>query len=268
MIKRYHEAPLQIFEEVQKRTDGDYALVHLFESDPEYLEVFKKAVAAGRDVILDNSIYELGTAFDSERYAAWIDELRPTWYIVPDCWKDSAETIDMFFNFRDKYPNLPGKIIGVAQGNTPDDVVDTYKAIEPYCDMVAFSLDFSSWCRAGLWISEVPQCLAMSLGRFDILRTLYEHDVINTEKPHHLLGCGVPQEVLFYKNSKHDFSWIRSIDTCNPVLLGMHRQRYHPEFGVFNKPSDKMCDMMHYRLVFGQRMSAYNNIETMKRWCE
>ena len=268
MIKRYHEAPLQIFEEVQKRTDGDYALVHLFESDPEYLEVFKKVVAAGRDVILDNSIYELGTAFDSEKYAAWIDELKPTWYIVPDCWKDSDKTIDMFFNFRDKYPNLPGKIIGVAQGNTPDDVVNTYKAIEPYCDMVAFSLDFSSWHLESSHASEVPHCLAMSLGRFDILRTLDDCGVINYEKPHHLLGCGVPQEVLLYKRSDHEFSWIRSIDTCNPVLMGIHRQCYHPELGVFHKPSDKMCDMMHDHLWFSQRMVAYKNIETMKRWCE
>ena len=61
MIKRYHEAPKCIFNKVQEHTDGDYALVHLFESDPEYLEMFKKALADGRDVILDNSTFELAS---------------------------------------------------------------------------------------------------------------------------------------------------------------------------------------------------------------
>ena len=63
MIKRYHEAPKCIFEDVQNYTQGDYALVHLFETDPEYLAMFQEALFNGRDVILDNSIFELGTSF-------------------------------------------------------------------------------------------------------------------------------------------------------------------------------------------------------------
>jgi hypothetical protein len=38
MIKIAHESPKSIFKEVQKVTDYDYALVHLFEEDPEYLK--------------------------------------------------------------------------------------------------------------------------------------------------------------------------------------------------------------------------------------
>ena len=45
MIKRFHEAPKSIFNRMQYYTDGDYALVHLFETDEEYLNMFKKAVA-------------------------------------------------------------------------------------------------------------------------------------------------------------------------------------------------------------------------------
>ena len=99
MIKRYHEAPKCIFNKVQQYTDGDYALVHLFETDPEYLDMFKKALADGRDVILDNSIFELGTSFNHDRFAYWINELKPTWYIVPDVWKNGPATTKMFFEF-------------------------------------------------------------------------------------------------------------------------------------------------------------------------
>ena len=41
MIKIAHESPKSIFEDVQKQTDYDYALVHLFEEDEEYLTIQK-----------------------------------------------------------------------------------------------------------------------------------------------------------------------------------------------------------------------------------
>ena len=67
MIKIAHEAPLSIMNKVQSMTDYDYALVHLFE-DPDiggdYFEFFIDAlVNKGREVILDNSVFELGLDF-------------------------------------------------------------------------------------------------------------------------------------------------------------------------------------------------------------
>ena len=55
MIKIAHESPKSIFNQVQNVTDYDYALVHLFEEDPEYLQQFKEAKEKGREIILDNS---------------------------------------------------------------------------------------------------------------------------------------------------------------------------------------------------------------------
>ena len=69
MIKIYHEAPKSIFDEIQKVTDGDYCLVHLLEKDKQYLNLFKEAVGKGREVILDNSIFELEEAFDADKFA-------------------------------------------------------------------------------------------------------------------------------------------------------------------------------------------------------
>lgn len=242
MIKRYHEAPKCIFNKVQQYTDGDYALVHLFESDSEYLEMFKKALADGRDVILDNSIFELGTSFNHDRFVYWINELKPTWYIVPDVWKDGVATTHMFFEFLDKYPRgtLPGKIIGVAQGHTLTEVAQCYRAIEPYCDMIAFNFDFSSYAHVPQ--VGIPKRLLMSIGRVQMLRDLCNHDVINWDKPHHLLGCGVPQELCWYP--KH-WEWVRSMDTCHPVMEAMIGRRYDTELpGQLEKCPTKMCDMM------------------------
>ena len=59
-----HESPISILEESKQYNDYDYALVHLFETQPEYLNFFKRSLAAGREVLLDNSIFELGKAFE------------------------------------------------------------------------------------------------------------------------------------------------------------------------------------------------------------
>ena len=47
MIKIAHEAPLDIFDEVQRFTDYDYALVHLLEENPRYRDTFERAIKKG-----------------------------------------------------------------------------------------------------------------------------------------------------------------------------------------------------------------------------
>ena len=262
MIKRYHEAPKSIFSKVQQYTQGDYALVHLFETDPEYFNMFKVAVADGRDVILDNSIFELGESFEHSAYVKWIEALQPTWYIVPDVWKNGAATANMFFEFVMRYPALPGKRIGVAQGYTFEEVAECYEEIEPCCDMVAFNLDFSSYAVT----SEhgVPYCLRMSIGRHKMLTDLYNAGIINTEKPHHLLGCGVPQEIIWYPKS---YKWIRSIDTCNPVMSGMVGKTYDRALpGMLSKPRAKMCDHMDDAISYEQWSAIEYNLLEMYRF--
>ena len=94
MIKIAHEAPLDIFEEVQRFTDYDYALVHLLEENPRYRDAFERAIKKkGREVILDNSIFELEEAFEADKFAYWVDRIRPEWYIVPDALENSLLTM-------------------------------------------------------------------------------------------------------------------------------------------------------------------------------
>ena len=122
-MKIAHEAPLSIFDQVQELTDYDYALVHLFEENDDYYNKFVEARDKGREIILDNSIFELGTAWDSDRFAYWVEKLKPDWYIVPDVLDNKDATIDSFDAFVEKYPDLPGKRIAVAQGTTYEELL-------------------------------------------------------------------------------------------------------------------------------------------------
>ena len=52
MIKIAHEAPIDLFDEVQRLTDYDYALVHLLEENSRYRDTFEHAVKKGRETYL------------------------------------------------------------------------------------------------------------------------------------------------------------------------------------------------------------------------
>lgn len=82
-IRIAHETPLCLMPMVQNFTDYDYALVHLFEDKDEhfskkYYQFFEEALKNGREVILDNSLFELEQAFDLERFFEWVYKLQPT----------------------------------------------------------------------------------------------------------------------------------------------------------------------------------------------
>ena len=129
-MKISHESPLCLLDRSRSYNDYDYALVHLFETEPTYLQFFKDSLAQGRTVLLDNSIFELGTAFNPGEYAYWIEELKPTEYIIPDVLESTLGTMDHALDWKEKYSDLPGKTIGVVQGKSYADLVQCYDYLD------------------------------------------------------------------------------------------------------------------------------------------
>jgi nitrate reductase NapAB chaperone NapD len=242
-IKIAHEAPKSIFEDVQKVTDYDYCLVHLLEEDEEYLNQFKEAIKKGREVILDNSIFELEEAFDADRFAYWINELRPTWYIVPDALEDAKNTMSQMASWNMKYAdNVYGKKIGVVQGKTYDQIVGCYEYMDKLADvdMIAISFDYSYYTKS---VPHPNKYVSWMLGRVKLLGDLLRDGIINENKSHHLLGCGLPQEFSFYSQ----YPWIYSLDTSNPVVHGIKGIGYGTD-GLWSKESQKLFELINYEV--------------------
>ena len=244
MIKIAHEAPLDIFEEVQRLTDYDYALVHLLEQNGRYRDAFERAVKQGREVILDNSIFELGEAFEAERFAIWIQRLKPTWYIIPDSLENCERTCTKASLWRIDHRNVPGKSIGVVQGKTYEEIVQCYDFMnkDMNVDMIAISFDYSYYQVS---VPHPNKYVSWMLGRVKLLGDLLRDGVINEDKPHHLLGCGLPQEFSFYKHA--DYKWIYSLDTSNPIVHGIKGIKYNDE-GLWSKESQKLHELIDYPL--------------------
>lgn len=239
-IKLYHEAPKSIFTTVQKHTDGDYALVHLLEEDPEYLALFKQAKEDGREIILDNSIFELEEAFNAEKFAKWVVELRPDWYIIPDALEDVKKTCNQAHDWVKKYVDLPGKSIGVIQGKDYHELKTCYEYMDKYVDvdMIAISFDYSYYTHS---FPHPNKYVSWMLGRVKLLGDLVRDSVINTSKPHHLLGCSLPVEGKFYGQ----YNWIYSMDTSNPVVHALKNIQYEKNFGLYSKESQKLFELIN-----------------------
>lgn len=242
MIKIAHESPKSIFNEVQKYTDYDYALVHLLEEDDEYFTQFESAIRQGREVILDNSIFELEEAFDAIKFDKWVNKMKPTWYIVPDALEDADKTCKQMEDWNNKGLGYEGSgKIGVVQGKTYDEIVDCYNYMNKIADvdMIAISFDYSYYTAS---VPHPNKYVSWMLGRVKLLGDLRRDGVINALKPHHLLGCGLPQEFAFYKNS--DYDWIYSLDTSNPVVHGIKGISYGTD-GLWNKERQKLHELIN-----------------------
>lgn len=261
MIKIAHEAPLCIMPEVREQTDYCYALVHLFESNEDYYNYFQESKKLNRHIILDNSIFELGESYDSEKFASWVEKLEPTEYIVPDVLEDSSKTIDSFINFCKNYTSLPGKKIGVVQGKTYTELYDCYKFMSENADKIAISFDYSYYLLTARGINKYHQYCE---GRFKFINDLLNENIINTNKPHHLLGCSLPIEFGYYSSYPKTYKFIETLDTSNPVINGMHNIKYD-NLGVKDKLDVRMVDVFNIKNIkpAGKKLIKHN-IEKFK----
>ena len=254
-----HECPLELLKKSREFNDYDYALVHLFETQPIYYNFFVESLKRGRKVLLDNSIFELGTAYNEEEFVKWIEKLKPTEYIIPDVLEDTDKTIANVINWTNKYNTLPGIKIGVIQGRTKEETIKCYQEIEPLVDKIAISFDYSFHIKTSV-LNKPTQYL---LGRINLLDEIIERGAINFDKPHHLLGCSLPQEFKHYALNKDKYSFIESIDTSNPIVHGMLGIQYSEE-GLTNKRSIKLVDLLEAELTEQQRIIIDINVKQFK----
>jgi len=263
-----HESPISILERSKTYNDYDYALVHLFETQPEYYNFFKCSLAAGREVLLDNSIFELGESFDPKKYIKYITELNPTFYIVPDVLEDARGTISSWGKFFLNYGiDLRGcTAIGVVQGNTYQELVDCYKFMSDHADYIAISFDYK-WYET-VTTSNRKGRLGMldrwSAGRNHLITRLVDDGVWNNRKPHHLLGAALAREFASYAPIASELN-IRSLDTSNPVVAGLLGHRYMANQGLNHKPSQMLADMIAAKVDEDQMEDVLFNTSEFKK---
>ena len=238
MVKVSHETPLCLLDDSLHFNDYDYALPHLFDEEPEYLEYFRKAKAAGRYIIMDNSLHELGHAYSTERLMHWVNELEPDEFIVPDVWEDKTASIVNARSWANVIMPKNTTKVAVVQAKT---LHEAFECTQIYKDLGYKKIAYSYGASYYNDICVHPnKDLGKALGRVYVISTLYKQKALTKYDRVHLLGCQVPQEFAWYR----DIECIESIDTSNPVMAALEGIRY-TNAGLTEKPKANMNDYLY-----------------------
>jgi hypothetical protein len=225
-----HEVPIPYLQKSLEFNDYDYCLVHLMDEYPEYQDFYMNSVKNGRMVILDNSVFELGEAFDMAAFNAWVHKLKPSHYIIPDVIGNYHQTIDNIKTWHQLYPQTPGLSVGVLQGCNIREAVQCYFDMHDLVDVIAItSFNYTMYDTY-----HTNRLKASMLGRLKLCKILKE---LGNTKPIHLLGCTLPQEVLFHKIN----NFVHSMDTSNPVVHAINGISYKP-YGLDDKVNTKLVE--------------------------
>lgn len=235
-----HECPKILLKKSREFNDYDYALVHLFDTEPEYLDFYKESLKVNRIVYLDNSLFELETLFNHRKFANWCSVLSDInssnfYYIIPDDLENIDSTISSFEKFSAEY-DIPGNKIGVVQGSNYNEILECFKFMKSNADVIAISFDYSFWNEGNRFFDSMNN-------RIKFIHKLKDDGLLNNTKIH-LLGCFLPQEFKHYK----DIPEIFSIDTSNPIVHGIKGIRY-TEDGLNSKESIKLVDLLNVPFV-------------------
>jgi hypothetical protein len=245
-IKISHECPISLLKESYKFNDYDYCLVHLLEENKKYKDYYFNAKKKNRHVLLDNSLFELGVSFDIDKFLYWINKLQPDEYIIPDVTDNVDQTISNIDYWYSKYyPKIKykSKSIGVLQGINQNEMTKCYQYMDKNVDKIA--VNFISKCYKN-WFPNNNFSDRAYNGRQKLFFNLITNNIINKNKPHHLLGCTNPIEYTLYKQKFYNFN-IESIDTSSPIVHTILEIKYpekESEWLKWEKQNIKLVDLI------------------------
>ena len=232
-IKVFHEAPFELLYINRDYTDGEYCLPHLLDESEYYRDYFYDAKKQGRYIIMDNSLHELGTAYNTERLMYWINELKPDEFIVPDVWEDKTKSIQNARLW--STIDLPDGVMKVAVVQAKS-ISEAIGCTQMYLDLGYKKIAYSYGASYYNDICPHPnKDLGKALGRLQVISSLYDTGILLPTSRVHLLGCCVPQEFGWYK----DIKCIESIDTSNPVMAAIEGTLCE-FYGLHSKPKVNM----------------------------
>ena len=233
MFKVSHELPINMLDKSFEINDYEYCLPHLLDQNETYRKHFEDAKESGSYIIMDNSLHELGEAYDSKRLLHWINHLEPNEFIVPDVWQDKTATLVNAKQWMSiELPENTTKV-AVVQAQSYHEAFECYNILKMQgYQKIAFSYG-ADW-----YAEEFPHpnpLVGKMMGRIMMISKMYKSGLIGKSDRVHLLGCALPQEFSYYP----DFPFIESIDTSNPIIHGLQGVKYN-SLGLLNKESIKI----------------------------
>jgi hypothetical protein len=257
-IKISHEVPFCLLTKSREFNDYDYCLPHLMDENEEYRVFFLNSKNVARYIIMDNSLHELGEAYNSDRLMYWVNKLEPDEFIVPDVWEDYAASVRNAKQWATvKMPANTTKVAVVQAKNIHEAMLCT----QAYKDLGYKKIAFSYGASYYNDICPHPnKDLGKAIGRYMVIYDLYKQDVLSMFDRVHLLGTASPIEFGMYKN----MPFIESIDTSSPIMAAISEMTY-TKMGLYMKPLANMNKHQDMSLDFVNEDLVEYNVEMFRR---
>jgi hypothetical protein len=257
-VKISHEVPFCLLEKSREFNDYDYMLPHLMDENKEYCNFFYESKKMGRYIVMDNSLHELGEAYNTERLMHWIHEIEPNEFIVPDVWEDKTASI---VNARSwahtKMPKNTTKVAVVQAKN----IHEAYECVQIYKDLGYKKRAFSYGAEYYHEMCPHPnKDLGKAIGRYMVISSMYDDKTLLYNDRVHLLGTASPIEFGMYKN----INCIESIDTSNPIMAAIGEMPY-TKMGLHMKPIANMNKYQDISIDFVNEDLVEYNVEMFRQ---
>lgn len=251
-MKFSFELPLNLFKESLTINDFEYFL-DVFDS-VKTREFFKESILKGRDVFLDNSLYERkirDLSYNEEEYKdliRWFDRELPNnlkknlKVIVPDFYEDSERCIRKVRNFIEEFPQFT--LVAVVHGHNKENFKDCFKEYTK----ILRSDDIIAVSAGDMCCSVTP--------RSEILLELSKE--IEYNQKIHFLGLKEPIEALQIRKVRH---LVDSIDTSYPVISTISGNRV---FESSQKPTTLIYDIFESFQSLKDSNLLYDNVNSFK----
>ena len=235
MIKLAMEAPIDLLDNLPHVTDFDWVLTHLCEESEEYLRHYQKMVTeTHREVILDNSVNELGEPLSLDRMDEVVAKLNPTYIVPPDYLNNLEATLGIL----DDAIKLWGaeRIMPVIQGTSLEEVVECgdilknkygFKVVSvPYDVMLAHRSKLPDGDSNKATLEELSE------GRLLAIKALARANVIFSRV--HLLGMNTLSEFPQYTKQetwRGTNTWLAytvkvTVDTGAPITNAVWNRKF------------------------------------------
>ena len=257
-IKISHEVPFCLLEKSREFNDYDYCLPHLMDENEEYRNFFYKSKEMGRYIVMDNSLHELGEAYNTERLLHWINEIKPNEFIIPDVWEEKDASVRNARQWANvELPEGVMKVVVVQAKSSYEAMLCTKIYKDLGYKKIAYSYGASYYNEV---CPHPNQDLGKAIGRFTMISSLYEQRILSQFDRVHLLGTASPIEFGMYKNIK----CIESIDTSNPIMAAIGEIPY-TKMGLDSKPTANMNNFQDKPITETQMKFIEHNVINFKQ---
>lgn len=248
-------APTNALEDWGSITTYHMALAHLILSDEDYAKHYFELSQQGHFVILDNSVIELGGAVEVSTLLEAAALVNPAVIVLPDVLDDMQATHQAIHKAISDLLRANAlnrfRFMAVPQGKTKEEFFMSYKHIAALSDIYMIGMPK----RLGRYDE------SRGIGRANVIEEMLRLGLIDTSKPHHLLGVwDNPVEIKHL--SKHN--WIKGVDTQLPFWAAANGVKFDKEVGMIEKRKGRniTLDMAHIM----DEDDLNNNIMCMLRW--